>query len=586
MRLFTILFVFVTIISILLRNSLRESYQVYQDQAYEKTPSSILFNDVTSLLNVDYHHRLRHPMRNTNLKDQVSSLEDNLSSLMPSIAVHDFNSDGYMDFIVSTGESERPFILYENIRGETFRDVTESKFAPYDRVGMQPSNVAWIDIDLDGHKDIYLGGWGCDHIFIYKNGTYYHQDSFQDKWCLGTQALGILDYNNDGYPDLAVGNYVTSLFHSEPYINSDEGDKDRGGVNYILVNNTMGGFIHMPPFKEKAFTMSIGLGDISGNGRPDLLFTNDFSTDDLYINSVNNDYINMTPEYLPIKNHGYAGMGVSFADVNNDGKLDIYVSNIYKPPFDPRGNNLWVSSKEGKFVELAGHFEVDKCGYSWGNRFADFNNNGQEELLVVNGYFRGRESTRNTGESYWWQFMQIRSVPRFLRKSYLHILGDRNFDKLNYSGYERSCLFRRDGGKYIDIASEVGLDEDLPSRSLAIIDFNNNGKLDLIIGNYGYPLKIYKNISKNSGHWIGFELHREKNKLIEGTKITLILSDGTKMLREIFPTNGFKSQSDPRAHFGIGKKDIVNINIVWPDGANQSVDHFNLNTYNIINETK
>ncbi len=293
-------------------------------------------------------------------------------------------------------------------------------------------------------------------------------------------------------------------------------------------------------------------------------------------------------------------MNVDFGDVDGNGYLDIYVTNIFERRYkSDEGNMLWLNfarpgtAGERRFVNVGLESDVYDGGWGWGAKFLDANDDGLLDILALNGFVKG-----DPDHTYWYALQEM--VTQMKNNSAdaadWPAMGPRDL-----SGGQSSRLFlqqakaarpsgRRppgDGGpRFAELATSAGIDDRENGRGVAVLDFDNDGALDLCIANQGGPSLLYRNRLQRTAtgpHWIGLALQGRpdlKGSLGAGAQVStagaigaravLVSGDRTQTL-EVSGGTGFASQSDPRLHFGIGERTRADLLTVrWPSGRVQT----------------
>src|SRR5260370_6244630 len=264
-------------------------------------------------------------------------------------------------------------------------------------------------------------------------------------------------------------------------------------------------------------------------------------------------------------------MNVAFGDVLNSGGLAIYVSNSSEEGILIQGNNLWVP-KEGtageglKYENLARDFGVELGGWSFGAQFGDLNNDGTLDLFVTNGYI-----PLDRNGSYWYDFAKLAggnssiiadatNWPAFDGRS---LAGHQT----------KRVWLNDGAGRFADVAQAVGVTETYDGRAVALADLWNRGVLDVGVANQNGPLLVYKNTVMPENAWIEFDLEGTKsNRSAIGAQVALYWG-GQLQLQEVSGGCGFAAQNQRRLHFGLGKKERVKkAGIHWPYGKIQRID--------------
>lgn len=563
-------------------------YTESKDETEQIKTSALSFKEVSRELGVDSRHELFSPGGG----QRSAGLGLALSSIAPGLAVEDLNGDGFYDFIFTQPKPGLSISSYMNTKGAGFSPINIDLFKTINDKNNSVSVPVFLDINRDGYIDLFLAYAGCHKAFFGDGtGRFLAPKSDVIKFCGGPPgSVAVLDFNRDGWSDIVVTTFAKGLNGdslTDPIYG--RGDKSGGGKNTLFINRNGKLEASEIDFLYRSHTRVVGTSDINNDGWVDIYFGNDLAIDELFIN-INGDSVKeVTESALPIHEHGYSSMNAEFSDFNQDGKLDLFVSSLYKPPFINSTNLLWINQGNGRFVNEAKRYGVDKCGFAWSAKHVDFDNDGNNELLVMNGRYRGREVTREQpGNSYWYRRMQKTLTPRFLRdfrdSSFFDFKLTKRYQpsKTDYSGLERPCLFSMVNGRAVDVAVGSGIDDWVAIRSMAILDYNNDGLRDVLAAEFGGKIRIYKNVTTSQNNWIGFQLMDDLRNGILGTKVTLKLESGKTRVYEHYPTNGHRGQNDPRIHFGIGKDEVDELVVHWPNSSAEKYSNIIGNSYNQI----
>jgi enediyne biosynthesis protein E4 len=274
-------------------------------------------------------------------------------------------------------------------------------------------------------------------------------------------------------------------------------------------------------------------------------------------------------------------MNVSFGDVYNSGQLAVYISNISEPRQLVQGNNLWVcegKTKAGfpRYLNHADTLKVALGGWSWGAQFADLNNDGLLDLYLTNGYI-----SADKGISYWYKYSEISSAT--FKDIIIDARNWPPMKNASLSGFQQKCVWLNKGGDFIEVAQPVGVTDTHDGRAVAFADFQNRGVLDVVVANQKGPLLLYRNTVAPGRDWVQFDLEGTKsNRSAIGAEVELFWTQGGKELRQrqvVSGGNGYASQSMRRLHFGLGKDATITRAIIyWPSGLRQTLEGLAVNT--------
>jgi enediyne biosynthesis protein E4 len=556
----------------------------------EKIRQAAQFHDVSGKWGVNYRNQpLLGP---NNRKIPVAAL----IVIMPSVSVVDVNGDGFMDIFIAS----QPNRLYINEGGHSFHEaaadygIDSSETRGFNSFGL------FADFNGDGNSDLLLAHWPCHRLF-YGQGTkkgFIEQTRLLGGYCSNAEAVNVLDFDKDGRLDLVFGNLLGKPDEkpaSFPYwFSAPRYDNTTGAQTDLLVQTAKGDFVWRKdiPFANRPYSHAVGISDVNDDGWPDIFIANDYSSDQLFINNKGKSVTDEAEIYIPRELHGLTGMNAEFADVNNDGLIDLFVANGYKPPFLKAINLLWLKKSDARgFDNVSLERGLGRCGFAWGSKFADFNNDGRLDLAVANGRDRGELVTREgEGHSFWFERTVINQIPLFLKSAYATetVTGSGRFANMYTSAFERDCLFMQDSdGKFYDIApyTDIG-DSKEEGRGLALIDADNDGKMDFLVTNLRGDLRFWHNDTVENGDWIGFTLKDQNGNSIPHGSFARLVRDGAHdMVIEHYPANGYKGQSDPRLHFGLGRNNKLKyLEVKWPSGQVTRHSRLQINKYQTISQ--
>lgn len=566
-----------------------QGHEVYERHVVPKeVMGKIKFKEVSKEYEIYYQHLFADARKIGVPADQMS-----MYGVNPSVSVVDINHDGYMDIFIPETQLFKSNLLFINQQGQGFKEQAKeyNLDAPNDKY---PSSFAlFADFNSDGNTDLLLAKTGCHRLFEGQGPGRPLVEASQklNGYCSRPHGVNVADFNLDGKLDLVFANLLPSdqenehkneIWGTQPKYNNKT-----GGANHVLLAQEDLSFkvAEKVDFLTRSYTHSVGISDVDMDGWPDVFFANDFSNDQMFLNKGGNSFQEVTDEYIPRIHHGNSGMNAEFMDFNQDGLIDLYVSNIHKPPFFRAYNLLWQKQKSGRFTQKSLDLGVARCGFSWAGKFADFENDGDLDLVVVNGRSKGKFiKKQGDGRSLWYQRVLTAHIPDDLRK--LYVTKGEQRANMHLSAFERGCMFVQQDGMFYDVTDDAGGLDNQEGRGLALIDLDNDGRMDFVSVSRNGELKLYKNESEVQGDWLGIQLVTQKGDRIPiGAKVKLVREKAPALVREYYPANGFRAQSDSRLHFGLGKSKIAFLEVQWP--RQQGAERFyelKANSYNMVRQ--
>jgi hypothetical protein len=522
--------------------------------------AEIRFEEMAAKAGIDFRHQ------RAKFDSKVQKIMPWLTAGGAAVAVGDFDNDGLDDIYVTTSRMGAPNKLYRNLGDWKFEDV-----AP--QVGLADVNgpttgtssfALWFDYDNDGWRDLLVVRMGRLSLFKNVEGKRFEEVTVPaglDRLINSTSAAAF-DYNHDGYLDLLICGYFPEkdfnhLPDSKVLFDSWETAKN-GGRTYLFRNNGDGTFTDATEeagLKDNGWTMAIGIGDLDDDGWQDIYLARDFGADKMYRNLGNGKFQDVSEQAIGVDTK--KGMNAEMGDYNNDGRLDIFVTNMTEP-YLHECNMLWQNNGNFHFTDVADETGVCDTGWGWGGKFLDVDNDGQLDLYVVNGFISAGKQ----------DYMKV--LLDFIFREDVDLRDAQDWpDMTGYSmaGYEKHVLFHQEGGVFKNIASSANLDDNLDARGVAIADFDHDGRMDIVVSTVDGPIRLYRNVSTAIGNWIGFNLHDRKGKPEPIGARVYVATGLDRQMREISPANGFEAQSTLAVHFGIGKSEKAEVvTVVWPDG--------------------
>jgi hypothetical protein len=481
-----------------------------------------------------------------------------LETMGTGVAWVDYDQDGLMDlFLVQSAATDiykppHPLrcALYHNNGDGTFTDVTEK--AGVTGAGHYGQGVAVGDFDNDGYPDLYVTGYGS--AILYHNnrdGTFTDVTSKagvadQGQW---STSAGWFDYDKDGYLDLLVTNYIDW----SPKNNIWCGERRPGYRSYchpgnyqgqktkLFHNNHDGTFADVSDAsgvgKPESKGMGVVLADFNNDGWPDIAIANDSWPNFLFLNKHDGTFedASFVSGIAASEDGRYeAGMGIDAADVDRDGWLDVYITHL-----DFELNRLYRNNHNGTFDDSTyrsgiGNKFILSSGVSM--KFLDFDNDGWPDILQANGAMLDNVALYHSEVTYKEPLLMLRNAGK---------------------------------GQFENVSESLGPDFTRPivGRGLATADFDNDGDIDIAVNVRGdYPL-IMRNDGGNRNHWLEvFLIGTQSNRDGIGSSLKLVC-EGFVEVEQAKGGTSYMSASDPRIHFGLGKRNrISSLEVTWPSG--------------------
>jgi hypothetical protein len=520
---------------------------------------------------------------------QAPKLDRALDHIMPQVAsmgagvsVVDFDRDGRLDLYLTNSAESSKNRLYRARGDGTYEDVAE-------RVGLADVNRpetgvsmggVWGDYDNDGYEDLLLYRWGRQELFRNEAGQRFvpvGAAAGMPAWA-NVNAAVWLDFDRDGRLDFFMGGYypervnLWKLADTRMMPESFEYAKN-GGRKYLYRNLGGGRFEEVAEevgLASRRWALAAVAADLRGTGYPDIFVANDYGVSELFANEGGR-----FREVGAETGVGYApksGMNASIGDVMNEGRFAIYVSNISEEGILLQGNNLWVptTEKDGlpRYQNMATAMGVDLGGWSFGAQFGDLNNDGLQDIYLVNGYV-----SASRDENYWYDFSKVAGGHELV------ISDAKNWPPMgarSLAGYQQKRVWINDGaGQFIEVAPMVGVNDRHDGRAVALADLGNRGVLDVIVANQRGPALLYRNEVATGRDWIGFSLEGGcdasvtsgcTNRSAIGVQVA-VFWNGRKQVQEVSGGSGFCAQNQRRLHFGLGENAAIEKAVIrWPSG--------------------
>ena len=537
------------------------------------------------------------------------------------VAIGDINNDGLSDIFFTSNQGTNK--LYLNKGNFKFEDITEK--AGLLNKGKWATGVVMADVNGDGFLDIYICYAGYQKGIGQENELYInnHNLTFADSAKLYglddsgyTTHAAFFDYDMDGDLDCFIINNSFIPVNTLNYANKrDLPSKDwpvkdflKGGGNRLLRNDdgkfvdvTLETGIHNSLI---SFGLGVNIGDVNGDGYPDIYVSNDFfERDYLYINQKNGTYKDELEQYM--QHTSLASMGADMGDINNDGYPDIFTTDML-PDDDYRlkttsvfdnvdvyrlkerqgfyhqfmQNALQLNNKDGKFMDVGHYSGVSASDWSWGALMFDMNNDGLNDLYVCNGI---NHDVTNQDFIEFFANEVIQKMALTGKKEEIEGIIKKmpSYPLLNKAFLNMGNL------KFADTGASLGFTQPSFSNGAAYGDLDNDGDLDLVVNNINQKAFIYKNNARERGenNYVGVLLKGVgKNTFAIGSKIKIFKGDQVYS-REVVPGRGFQSSVDYKQIIGVGgQTQVDSMIVIWPDRTYSKVEHPTLNKLLVVQQ--
>jgi hypothetical protein len=517
------------------------------------------------------------------------------------VAVLDYDGDGSEDLFVADGVRS---ILYRNDGSGHFTDVTESAgLATADGRGIAATGVAAGDVDGDGHPDLFVtDAFGPARLFRNRGDGTFEDITMQSgiRVAGNARSAAFADVDGDGDLDLFVcvaGDYYNQM--PEPPFDARDGRPNR-----LYINDGRGHFTDASAAwgiaKDTRWSLSSLFADYDGDGRPDLLVTNDFGFKNLYRNEAGRRFVDVAKK-TGAEARAY-GMSAAWTDFDGDGLLDLYTTGcdtqwwfLHDYPSLPigltgrmflpvairwvetmaKGNSLLLQAPDHSFRDATARSGAAHAGWNWSVVAADLDNDSWPDLYATNGMWGdGRDHDREL--EFWWETLAYWDD---------YVAGRRTFDPkgAGIAGIERDRYFRNRSGLAGRPAGPVfeersfldGLDLESNGRAVVAFDANGDGALDLYVRSVQAPEALYLGSRRPDEHFLRLKLSGARgrdNRDGVGSRITATLPGGRRMVLETGNASGYLSTGSPIAHLGLGRATrLESLSVRWPSGYRQDL---------------
>jgi hypothetical protein len=554
-----------------------------------------------------------------------------VSTVGAAVALNDLDGDGVSnDACYIDTRTDQIIITPVPGTGNRYSPFSLDQGTYFNRDSMAPLGTLLSDVNEDGHVDVivyYAGRSPLVFLWQSSNQTgssvigvsnYVVRDIFpKEIWMTGSATTADLD--GDGHLDLIFANYFKdgsdlynpagdgSVSMPQSFSHAANGGGERiyrwtaatsgnnPNVTYEEVRNAL------PDGVGGGWGLAVGACDLDGDLLPELYVAHDFGPDRLFWNKSKPGQLRFdllegrqqfgTPKSYVLGRDSFKSMGVDFADLNDDGIPDIYVSNITEPKGLQESQMLFVSTGDvsemragiAPYVNRSEALGLADSGWAWDAKLDDFDNDGVPEAIQATGFIKG--SSNN------WPEIQELATANDVLISSVSTTWPRIEEGADIAGHDQNPFFVRVGNHYVDIAKEIGFGEDYVSRGIAIADVDLDGFLDLIVSNMWGPASYYHNEHPAAGKFLSLRLLLPVSKqqtgetvvyqgkpqteipgrAAVGAAVAVTLPDGTELSRQVDGGNGHSGKRSPDLHFGLGGyQGNVKVKIRWRDPQGQA----------------
>lgn len=535
-------------------------------ELFERPSGPIEFTDVTAQAGIHFKHN-SGAFGKKYLPETMGS----------GVCFIDYDNDGWQDILLINSmdwpghNSGNSFpALYHNNKDGTFTDVTKQAGLAMEMYGL---GCAVGDFDNDGYDDIYITTVGSNHLFRnLGNGRFADVTAKAGVADPGFSASAVwFDYDNDGKLDLFVAHYVDWSIDADEYCSLDNKNKSyctpqryKGQSSSLFHNRGDGTFENVTRraglYDPSSKSLGVALLDYDNDGWLDLFVSNDTEPNKLYHNNRNGTFTDVAVAAgLAYGEAGTAraGMGTDAADYDNSGWQSLVLGN-----FTNEGMALYHNDGSGLFTDEApatGIATISTKSLTFGTFFFDYDLDGLPDILAVNG----------------------------------HVSDDVNIVQPTVKYAQPPHLFRNLGkNQFEEVTTRLGraLPRPIVGRGAAYADFDNDGDLDLIITTNNGPARLLRNDKGNQNDMLRVKtIGTRSNRDGIGAKVTVKTSKGLRLFGMVKSGSSYLSQSELPLTFGLGKPEpgkSVNLEIAWPSGCKDSIANVRANQFITVQEGK
>ncbi len=495
-----------------------------------------------------------------------------LETMGGGVALLDYDNDGRLDVFLTNGAKiEEPMPrngrpdksdpahwnrLYRQGTDGTFEDVTEKAGVSGRTQNQYGMGTAVGDYDNDGFADLYVTNYGTNTLYR-NNGNGTFADVTARAGVAGggwSASAGFVDYDNDGHLDLFVTRYLEWSFQHNRYC----GEKKPGYRAYchpdnfepiasiLFRNNGDGTFSNVSAKAGIASAPGKGLGvafaDFDDDGWTDVYVANDSVPCFLFRNSGNGTFTEdglLAGVALNEDGKTFAGMGVDFSDYDNDGRPDLFVTDLSNERYRLFRNNADGSFRDATNASGVGGATLAYSG--WSTRFFDYDNDGWKDIFVAQG----------------------------------HVMDTIEKTSPNLRYLQPPLLLRNESGRFVRVLPGDIFQRDFGGRGAAFGDLDNDGNVDVVVSNVGQKAFVLRNEGGNRQHWLGIRLEgKRSNRDGIGSRVKVTSGSGRTQYFTVTTAVGYLSASEKRVTVGLGADaSATRVEIRWPSGAVQTFEH-------------
>lgn len=528
-----------------------------------------------------------------------------ISSVGAAVAVTDLDNNGYSNDIIHVDTRYDKVLISsaENTPTTIKPFFLSPKKLPFDETTTAPMGILANDFDKNGQMDVLVYYWGRTPIIFYQNnGAFSEKELFprQERWF--TNSATTADFDGDGHLDILICNYFPD---GGKVLDAKADDKGQvmqhsmsraangGKDHFFLWNNDKLLFEEYLGWDKGIenptdWTLAVAATHLNDDLLPEIYFANDFGPDKLFLNLSK-------PKHLIFKQikgergmtdirsgvlgkDSFKGMGVDFGDLNNDGKMDIFVSNIADEfaleeshlAFINTSNNADKRAGTFSFKNNSEELGLSRSSWSWDAKFGDFNNDGISELVQATGFVKGKTNK--------WAELQELAIgnDELLAKPEVWPFMKEGID---LSGHKHNPFFAKSKtGRYFDIAPLLKIDQKQVSRGIALSDVDKDGDTDFIVANQWEPSVFYRNNYNGNAKFLGLSIKNSLTKSSDiiinpktqmkaipsiGTLVKVFKADGKTLVDVVDGGNGHSGENATDLFFGLDKDEKVKVEISW-----------------------